>query len=259
MAGNIIPAIATTNAMTAGLCVLQAFKVMRNQLNKAKMVFLTRGTERVISSEGLRPPNPHCATCGVAYATLVVDTKRAKLSDLVDDVLKGQLGYGEDFSVKRDNDLLYDVDEDVHLNKAFEELGLRADTFITVFDEADEDAKVDVVFSVIEQDLADNVKPINLPDGVVIAKKPKAPSREVNGHATVNGTMPTANGLTNGTTNGSTNGITNGATKRKADDADLEDEVVRKKGKVMEEPQKNSDDIVILDDANDGAIVIDDD
>lgn len=38
MAGNIVPAIATTNAMTAGLCVLQAFQVMRDQLSKAKMV-----------------------------------------------------------------------------------------------------------------------------------------------------------------------------------------------------------------------------
>ena len=119
MAGNIIPAIATTNAMTAGLCVLQAFKVMRGQLNKAKFSFLTRTTERVLASDRLLPPNPDCATCGVAYATLVVDPKRAKLSNLVD-TLTAQLGYGEDFSIKRDADLLYDVDEDVHLEKSFE-------------------------------------------------------------------------------------------------------------------------------------------
>ena len=38
MAGNIIPAIATANAMTAGLCVLQAFKVLRGDIRLAKMV-----------------------------------------------------------------------------------------------------------------------------------------------------------------------------------------------------------------------------
>ncbi|KAH4262472.1 ubiquitin-activating enzyme E1-like [Parastagonospora nodorum] len=240
MAGNIIPAIATTNAMTAGLCVLQAFKVMRGQLNKAKFSFLTRTTERVLASDRLLPPNPNCATCGVAYATLVVDTKRAKLSNLVE-TLTAQLGYGEDFSIKRDADLLYDVDEDVHLEKSFEELSLKADTFITVFDEADEDAKVDVLFSVIEKEVEEGETPLSLPEQLVIAKKPKKPEPETNGHAKIDATMH------NGT---------NGTTKRKADEAGLKDEMTRKKGKVVEEAVTQANEVVyIIED--DGTIDID--
>lgn len=250
MAGNIIPAIATTNAMTAGLCVLQAFKVMRDQLDRAKFAFLTRSTERVIASENLQKPNPRCATCSVAYATLTVDIKRAKLRDLVEDVLKKRLSYGEDFSVKRESDLLYDIDEDVHLDKTFEELGLKADMFITVFDEADDDTKVDVVFSVIEQEVAEDAKAIDLSEDLVIPKKPKAPVEEANGHTMANGKVDATMHPTNGTTTL--------PAKRKASAIESEDDIVRKKGKVMEEPSTNGvkdDDIVVIED--DGAIVLD--
>jgi ubiquitin-like 1-activating enzyme E1 B len=40
MAGNIIPAIATTNAIVAGLCVLQSFKVLRGEFSSTKEVGL---------------------------------------------------------------------------------------------------------------------------------------------------------------------------------------------------------------------------
>lgn len=40
MAGNIIPAIATTNAIVAGLCVLQSFKILKGEYSKVKEVSL---------------------------------------------------------------------------------------------------------------------------------------------------------------------------------------------------------------------------
>jgi ubiquitin-like 1-activating enzyme E1 B len=38
MAGNIIPAIATTNAVIAGIVVMQAYKILNGQLLQTKRV-----------------------------------------------------------------------------------------------------------------------------------------------------------------------------------------------------------------------------
>lgn len=151
MAGNIIPAIATTNAMTAALCVLQAFKVMRGDLDKARNVFLVKSAERVISSEPLRPPKPDCPVCGVTQSRLVIDPSRATLNDLVEDLLRLQLGYGDEFSVHTDVGTIYDPELDDNLPKKFSDLGIKADSFLTVVDEEEVNPRVTVVFSVSEQ------------------------------------------------------------------------------------------------------------
>lgn len=250
MAGNIIPAIATTNAMTAGLCVLQAFKILRytdpEQLKRqAKMVFLTRTTERVLAADALRGPNPECPTCSVAHVILAVDATRAKLSDLVDDVLKKQLGYGEEFSIHKDGDLLYDPDEDLHLNKTFAELGLTTDSSIVVIDEADEDKKVNVQFDIVVKDLPSTEKPFSLLSDLKIATMPKAAA-------------PTSSLTTNGhvTANGTTNSRANGNLKRSADAASLEDDIIRKKGKVTEHKQvMDTDDILVIEDEKDDGVI----
>jgi hypothetical protein len=40
MAGNIIPAIATTNAIIAGMIVMQSFKILNEKLNECKTVHI---------------------------------------------------------------------------------------------------------------------------------------------------------------------------------------------------------------------------
>jgi ubiquitin-like 1-activating enzyme E1 B len=72
MAGNIIPAIATTNAIVAGLCVLQARHVLQGNLDKARMVFISKRPDQAFITEPLRPPNPYCQVCGIVRAQLVV-------------------------------------------------------------------------------------------------------------------------------------------------------------------------------------------
>ena len=151
MAGNIIPAIATTNAMTAGLCVMQAFKVIREDLNKAKIIFLERSAQRVINSEAVRLPNPNCSVCGVMSAKMVVDPARATLNDLVGGVLKLQLGYGDEFSINNEVGTLYDPDLDDNLEKKFGDLGVKSDSFLTVVDDDEENPRVNLSLIVSEQ------------------------------------------------------------------------------------------------------------
>lgn len=247
MAGNIIPAIATTNAMTASICVLQAFKVMREELDKAKMVFLApNGTERRLMTERLAPPNPECPICSVAQTTVEVDIKRATLNHLVED-LRSQLGYGEEFSINKDANILYDPDEDINLAKTFSELGLEDDTFLTIIDESETNKKVNLVLSISAKDLQE--KPIQLPSKLDIPTAPLPPKQaaapETNGHA-----HPVTNGATMTL-------VTNGNLKRTADDAGLEDELIKKKGKVAAKPDDDAP--IEIDDSGDGAIVIDDD
>ncbi|KAL1624015.1 E1 ubiquitin-activating protein uba2 [Neofusicoccum ribis] len=248
MAGNIIPAIATTNAMTAGLCVLQAFKVMRDDYDKARMVFLTRSTDRVLTAEQLHPPKPECPVCSVAQTRLLVDTSRATLKDLVEDFLRLELGYGEEFSVNSEAGVIYDPELDDNLPKKFSDIGLKADSFVTVIDEEDENPRVNLVLSITEKTLPEDAKPIHLPEKLEIPHKPKTTHEhptETNGHDVV---VPIMNGV-------------DGPRKRTAEAAGLEeDEQLRKRGKVAEEASvpkpSDQEEIIVIDD--NAPITIDD-
>lgn len=150
MAGNIIPAIATTNAMVAGLCVLESFKVLKGDYSETKEVFLSPfTTERLLATDRNREPNPECPVCSVAQSRLAVDMSRAILSDLVD-MLRLDLGYGEEFSINTEAGLLYDVEETENLETKLSDLGIKNDTFLTVIDDDEDEPRVNLILIIQE-------------------------------------------------------------------------------------------------------------
>ncbi|KAM7219769.1 ubiquitin-activating enzyme E1 3, variant [Rhypophila decipiens] len=197
MAGNIIPAIATTNAIVAGLCVLESFKVLKGEYDQVKEVYLQPGhLVRLLASDKWRPPNKDCPVCGVFQTRALVDLKRATLNDFVEDFAKLSLGFGEkEFSVRNDVGILYDPDETDNLGKKLSELGIGPDSFLTIADEDDEEPFVNVVVAIQEAKESLTDKPVmqtwSEDETIKIPVKPKKeappPPPETNGNGHVNG------------------------------------------------------------------------
>ncbi|CAI5735295.1 unnamed protein product [Peronospora destructor] len=101
IAGNIIPAIATTNAIVAGIQVLEAFRILQAAKPVGEACTYThcnrswnsRGV--LLQPSALEKPNPQCYVCSKHTVELAVDTNRMLLRNFVDQVLKKKLGVNE--------------------------------------------------------------------------------------------------------------------------------------------------------------------
>eukprot|EP00457_Paulinella_chromatophora_P004474 gb/GEZN01004486.1/.p1 GENE.gb/GEZN01004486.1/~~gb/GEZN01004486.1/.p1 ORF type:complete len:312 (-),score=86.62 gb/GEZN01004486.1/:140-1075(-) len=95
IAGNIVHAIATTNAIAAGLIVLEAFKIIANDKAAARTTWIKRYGPRLLQPQLLDKPNPSCFICGGNKPQLVltVDTDKFTVGQLFAMVLKKRLSF----------------------------------------------------------------------------------------------------------------------------------------------------------------------
>jgi len=96
MAGNIIPAIATTNAIIAGIIVMQGLLVLQNQMDKCNTIYLNRQPnhrKRLLVPSELVKPNPKCYVCSAKpEVNLRVNIEKMTVGAFEEKVLKGRFG-----------------------------------------------------------------------------------------------------------------------------------------------------------------------
>ncbi|XP_063978190.1 SUMO-activating enzyme subunit 2 [Diachasmimorpha longicaudata] len=143
MAGNIIPAIATTNAIVAGVVILHAFRILRGLFEDCKSVYLRprpnhRG-QLLVPEKYVNPSNPKCYVCApTPSAVLAVDTTKMTIAELDEVVLKGRLNMIEpDVMVDGKGIVLISSEEgetEENNGKILEELGVKDGTILKVDD-----------------------------------------------------------------------------------------------------------------------------
>lgn len=143
MAGNIIPAIATTNAIIAGMVVLHAFRVLENNLRACRSVYLrlkmNHRNQLLVPEKAVNPPNPKCYVCApTPQAVLAVDTANMTIKELEELVLKNRLNMiAPDVMIDGTGAVVISSEEgetEGNNDKKLEELGIKDGAILKVDD-----------------------------------------------------------------------------------------------------------------------------
>lgn len=134
IAGDIIPAIATTNAIVAALGVQQGLYMLTNNADKAKCCYTSlRTNKKIFTSEFPSAPSVQCETSGSARVLLRANLDKLTLQGLVDFL---EPKYSDELSLVTDK-LIYDVDFDDNLDRSLADLQVAQGSFITCVDDGD--------------------------------------------------------------------------------------------------------------------------
>jgi ubiquitin-like 1-activating enzyme E1 B len=120
MAGNIIPAIATANAIIAGQIVIHALRALSKNYERCQSVFLRAKPNHkgaiLVKDKKLESPNPNCFVCSVhGELILRLDTTRITVRQLDELILKKKLNMVLP-DVMADNRILISSNEDDELD-----------------------------------------------------------------------------------------------------------------------------------------------
>ncbi|KAL0247851.1 hypothetical protein I308_103929 [Cryptococcus tetragattii IND107] len=158
MAGNIIPAIATTNAIIAGLIVMQSLNILSRIHSTSngdssndssdvpvRNVFLRTDPTKPLGSFVPQHPDPTCSVCRDVYIPFKADVGKCTLGQFVEDVVKGWLGSAEfegegegedvEWTVFEGGRLLADPDFEDNFERTLEDLRVGRGKILTVRDE----------------------------------------------------------------------------------------------------------------------------
>lgn len=127
IAGNIIPAIATTNAICAGLQILQAFMILKKQLatreknpglaDCCSYLNCVRNAARnglLLTAATLDEPNPKCFVCRNANISLHLNVANFTLEELLQKIIKADLGF-EEPTLMLEGDVIWEEGDDADI------------------------------------------------------------------------------------------------------------------------------------------------
>ncbi|GLT30615.1 hypothetical protein SLA2020_054070 [Shorea laevis] len=114
IAGNIVHAVATTNAIVAGLIVIEAIKVLQKDNDNYRMTYCLEHPARKMLLMPAEPfePNKSCYVCSETPLSLEVNTCYSKLRDFVEKIVKSKLGMNFPL-IMHGSQILYEVGDDL--------------------------------------------------------------------------------------------------------------------------------------------------